>query len=145
MSSTDHGAGLESVDVITIVVDDVDQALDFYTNVLRFENRSDDEFEVDGDVGRWTTIGLPEDDVRISLTTPDEPYYDDETRAILEARIGTPAMWTFRTADCEGVVAALEAAGVEITNPPASYPWGIEATFADPFGNEFDLFEIVEE
>jgi predicted enzyme related to lactoylglutathione lyase len=30
---------------------------------------------------------------------------------------------------------------VEITREPMAYDWGTEAMFADPFGNEFSVFE----
>lgn len=137
--------GLASLSNVTLVVKDVDDALAFYTETLDFEPRMDEVFELDGVTGRWVTIGLPGQDVDIALVTADEPYYDEETSDLLESRLGTETWWTFHTADCEASVAALEAADVEITEAPQERPWGTEAMFADPCGNEFGLFEPAQE
>lgn len=141
MSSTQQRLGIESLDVVTLVVDDQDEARSFYAETLGFEVRADEEFETDGATGRWLTVGVPGQDVQIALVESDAPYYDDETEALLSGKLGTETWWTFRTVDCEESVAALEAAGVEVTEPPETRAWGTEATFADPFGNEFGLFE----
>ena len=141
MSTMQHEIGIESLAIVPIVVEDFDEALEFYTETLGFEVRSDDEFEMDGHMGRWLTVGVPGESVEMALTHVDEPYYDDETREHLEAKLGTQTWYTFRTGDCHATVAALEEAGVEITREPMEYAWGIEAMFADPFGNEFSVFE----
>jgi len=141
MSTMQHEIGIESLAVVPIVVDDLDEALEFYTETLGFEIRSDDEFEMGEHTGRWLTVGVPGEGLEMALTPVDEPYYDDEAREHLEAKLGTQTWYTFRTADCHATVAALEAAGVEITREPTEYAWGIEAMFADPFGNEFSVFE----
>jgi predicted enzyme related to lactoylglutathione lyase len=145
MSTAQHQIGIESLDIIPIVVSDLDEAIEFYTETLGFEVRMDDEFEMEGEAGRWVTIGLPGDDLQIALTPADEPYYDDDTRDALAAKLGSQTWYTFRTDDCAASVVALENAGVEITREPMAYPWGIEAMFADPFGNEFSVFEYVED
>lgn len=145
MSSTQQQPGLASLSNVTLVVKDLDDALAFYTETLDFEPRMDEAFELDGDTGRWVTIGLPGQDVDIALVTADEPYYDEETSDLLASRLGTETWWTFRTDDCEASVAALEAADVDITEAPQERPWGTEAMFADPCGNEFGLFEPAKE
>lgn len=124
-----------------MVVDDVDEAVEFYTDSLGFELRSDEAFEMEGSEGRWVTVGVPGDDLELTLMVADEPYYDADTRALLEAKRGTQTYYTFTTADCRASVEALQAAGVEITREIQEYPWGSEAMFADPSGNEFSIFE----
>ena len=145
MSTTQQQVGIESLDIVPVVVEDLDEAIEFYTGSLGFEVRMDDEFEMAGASGRWVTVGVPGDGVQLTLMAADEPYYDEETRAWVDARLGTGTYYTFRTADCEASVAAMEAAGVEITQEPREYPWGTEAMFADPFGNEFAVFEYAGE
>ena len=140
MSSTRGHVGVESLGVVTLVVDDQDEALAFYTETLGFEKRSDETFEMAGETGRWLTVGLPGQELEVSLAVT-APYYDEETNRVLEEKRGTRTWWTFRTDDCEASVAAMESAGVEITQTPREYPWGTEAMFADPFGNEFGLIE----
>ena len=141
MSTSTRQIGIESLDIVPIVVDDLDEALEFYTDTLGFETRMDDEFEMEGATGRWVTVGVPGGDVQLSLLAANEPYYDEDTRVALEPKLGSKTWYTFSTGDCAASVAALEAAGVEITQDPQEYPWGTEAMFADPFGNEFSLFE----
>jgi len=141
MSTAQHQIGIESLDIVPIVVDDLDEAIEFYTATLDFELRMDDEFEMEGEHGRWVTVGVPGQDLQLGLMLDDEPYYDDETRETLGSRLGSPTWYTFRTQDCEASVAALEEAGVEITREPMTYDWGTEAMFADPFGNQFAVFE----
>ncbi len=139
MSNAQRQVGVESLDVVTLVVDDQDEALAFYTETLGFEKRSDEGFELEGETGRWLTVGLPGQELEIALVeiTP----YDAETQEVLEEKRGTQTWWTFGTGDCEATVAAMESAGIEITQAPHEYPWGTEAMFADPFGNEFGLME----
>lgn len=145
MSTMQRQIGIESLDIVPIVVDDLDGALAFFTETLGFEVRMDEGFEMDEHTGRWLTVGVPGGAVQFSLMLADEPYYDDETRDALSEKLGMPTWYTFRTSDCAASVEALEAAGVEITRDPVEYPWGIEAMFADPFGNEFSLFEYATE
>jgi len=145
MSSTQQQVGIESLDIVPVVVEDVDEALEFYAGTLGFEVRMDDEFEMGGASGRWVTVGVPGQDLQLALMTADEPYYDDDTRELLAGKQGTETYYTFRTSDCEASVEALEAAGVEITRGIQEYPWGREAMFADPSGNEFAVFEYAGE
>jgi predicted enzyme related to lactoylglutathione lyase len=145
MSTTQQQVGIESLDIVTLVVDDVDEAIEFYTGTLGFEVRMDSEFEMEGASGRWVTVGLPGQDLQVALVTADEPYYDDDTRELMEGKRGTETYWTFGTDDCAASVEALEAAGVEITRPVQEYLWGTEAMFADPSGNEFSVFEYAGE
>lgn len=133
--------GIESVAIVPIVVDDVDEALEFYTEKLGFEVRADEAFEIDGEDGRWVTIGVPGDDLQFDVMTADEPYYNDERRELLETKRGTETYYTFRTQDCRASVDALEAAGVEITQEPRDEAWGTMAMFADPTGNQFALYQ----
>lgn len=143
-TDTDQHHGIDSLSIVTLVVDDQDEALAFYTETLGFEVREDETFELGGATGRWLTVALPGQDLEISLVTPDEPYYDESARENLAARHGGETWWTFRTADCAASVDSLENAGVEITDGPTERPWGTEARFADPFGNAFSLYEYAE-
>ena len=141
MSTVQHQIGIDSLAIVPVVVDDVAEAIEFYTGTLGFELRTDETFEMDGEPGRWVTVGVPGDDLQIGLMAADEAYYDDETRELLGAKLGSQTWYTFGTEDCESTVAALEAAGVEITREMMTYDWGTEAMFADPFGNQFSVFE----
>ena len=144
MATTQQQTGIDSLGLVTVVVEDLDEAIEFYTDTLGFELRSDDEFEFEGETGRWVTIGLPDQDVDVTFAEADAPYYDDERRDLMQAKLGIESGFIFYTADCEGTVEEFAAAGVEITQEPLEYEWGTEAMFADPFGNEHSLFELAE-
>lgn len=133
--------GITSLGIVPIVVKDLEAAIEFYTETIGFEVRSDEVFEMGEHEGRWVTIGIPGDSVDLSLMVAEEPYYDPETKAVLESKLGSESWYTFTTDDIESTVKTLEAAGVEITRGVQSYDWGAEAMFADPFGNEFSLFQ----
>jgi len=144
-STTQRQVGIESLDIVPVVVEDLDEAIEFYTETLGFEVRMDSEFEMEGTSGRWVTVGVPGQDLQVTLMPAEEEFYDEAAREFVASRLGTETYYTFRTADCEASVAALEAADVEITREIQEYPWGKEAMFADPYGNEFSLFEYAEE
>lgn len=124
MSTTSQQAGLQSLDIVTLAVADLDEAIEFYTGTLGFETRMDDEFEMGEHTGRWVTVALPDGGVQLALTPTDEPYYDDEMRASLEAKLGSDTGFIFRVEDCAAAVDAFESAGVEITREPTEYDWG---------------------
>lgn len=145
MSIKQQNIAIESLGIVPIVVDEVDAALEFYTELLGFEVRIDSEFDMGGEMGRWVTVRIPGDSVEFSLMSVDEAYYDEDTKATLESKLGSETRYTFQVEDCEDCVEAMTEAGVEITEEPKSYPWGKEATFADPSGNTFSLFEYASE
>jgi len=124
----------------TIYVLDQEQALDFYTNKLGFEVRTD--VTMDGGF-RWLTVApksQPELELVLFAVTPGS-MFDDATvghlRAILEK--GVLGVGVFNTADCHATYAELKAKGVEFVSPPQEQPYGIEATFKDNSGNVFSL------
>lgn len=143
MALDQRSTGIDRLTVVTLVVDDQAAALEWYTDVLGFEKRADDPYEVPGGgEGRWITVAAPNDDLQISLVTADPDGYDPDDVADLEAMRGRDQGWTFTTTDCRGTVATLSERGVEITREPETYPWGVQAMFADPDGNEFGLIEL---
>lgn len=77
MSNAQHQIGLESLDIVPVVVKDVETSLEFYTETRGFEVRTDETFEMDGHQGRWITAGIPGDGVEFSIKAADVPYNDD--------------------------------------------------------------------
>lgn len=124
----------------TIYVLDQEQALDFYTNKLGFELRTDMTM---GGGFRWLTVGprsQPELELVLFAVKP-AGIFDEATaghlRAILEK--GVLGIGVFDTADCHATYAELKAKGVEFVSPPQEQPYGVEATFRDNSGNVFSL------
>ena len=131
---------VESLGIVTLVVDDQEAAHTWYQDVLGFETTADEEFEMEGETGRWLTIApagskTPE----IALVSVEDPAYA-EYRDLLESRIGTDQMWTFNTSDIDAAVEHLEDCDVDV-DEIREMPWGRFVMFRDLDGNELQLYE----
>ena len=131
-----------------IWVHDQNEALAFYTEKLGFEVRADVTLPEMGDF-RWLTVGpAGQEDVSIVLMAiPGEPVMDAETKEQVETLMGKGFAGTvfLTTDDCQGDYEELAARGVEFTEEPESRPYGIDAGFRDPSGNQFRLTQLAEE
>lgn len=119
---------------VTLLVDDQDQALEYYTQVLDFEVRDDLQMET-GD--RWVTVGIPgQDHPLLTLVNADGEMGN---------RVGTQAadhvFLVIQTDDCRETYETLTERGVSFHGEPEPVPWGVEVTFEDCYGNVFDLVE----
>src|SRR3954451_3723982 len=122
-------------------VTDQDEALDWYTNKLGLEVRSDVTME---EVGmRWLTVGAPGQDVEINLMVPGPPPLSEEAAEQARGLLAQGAVTTFifHVDDCRKAYEELSARGVEFTQPPEDRFYGTDAGFRDPFGNQFRLIQ----
>ena len=126
-------------------VHDQDAALAFYTEKLGMEVRADATLAEFGDF-RWLTVGPPgQEDVSITLMAiPGAPVMDDSTRKQVEELMAKGFAGTvfLATDDVHGDYEALKARGVEFTEAPTEYPYGIDSSFRDPSGNSFRLTQV---
>jgi catechol 2,3-dioxygenase-like lactoylglutathione lyase family enzyme len=127
-----------------LYVTDQDEALDWYTNKLGLEVRSDVTME---EVGmRWLTVGSPEQpDVEITLLIPGPPPLSEEQGEEVKRLLAQGALngLIFQTDDCRKTYEELSGRGVEFTEPPSERFYGVDAGFRDPFGNPFRLVQPV--
>jgi len=116
--------------VTSVLVDDQDRALEFYTEKLGFQLRTD----VDMGGPRWLTVGSPEQpDGPEVVMEPDSHPAAGPFKAALVAD-GIP--WTsFGVDDVHAEHARLEALGVRFTQPPADHGPGTTAELDDTCGN----------
>jgi predicted enzyme related to lactoylglutathione lyase len=121
---------------VTLVVRDQAAALDFYTNKVGFEKKTD----VSAPGGyRWVTVGPKDQDLELALYQSGSNA-DPQLRAReSEWRPGSAPPIVVRVADCRKMFAELSSRGVSFLQPPKEYPWGIAATFGDPDANLFSL------
>src|SRR2546421_5287756 len=126
-------------------VHDQDEALDFYTNKLGMEVRSDVTLAELGNF-RWLTVGPPrQPDISIVLMAiPGPPVMDPDTAEQVKALMakGFAGAVFLTTDDCKASYEELKARGVEFTEAPEERPYGIDAGFRDPSGNSFRLTEV---
>jgi catechol 2,3-dioxygenase-like lactoylglutathione lyase family enzyme len=122
-------------------VHDQDEALSFYTEKLGMEVREDVTVPELGNF-RWLSVGVPGQDVSITLmAVPGPPVFDEETRAQIEALMsrGASGGLFFSTDDIQGSYEELKGKGVEFSQEPTEQPYGVDAGFRDPSGNQFRL------
>ena len=118
------------INVTSILVDDQAKALDFYTDVLGFEKKTD---LPTGD-SRWLTVVSPEDPdgVELLLEPDSHPAAGPFKRALVAD--GIP-FTSFAVDDVAAEYARLEAAGVAFTQPPTAMGPVTTAVFDDTCGN----------
>jgi catechol 2,3-dioxygenase-like lactoylglutathione lyase family enzyme len=117
---------IDKVATVTIAVTDQDEALAWYTEKLGFEKRVDQR----SPAFRWLTIAPPQQvEVEFLLAS----WFPD--------RVGRNATWVLSTRDCRGGYEELKAKGVEFSQKPEVRPYGIEAVFADLYGNKYALVQ----
>lgn len=118
------------ITVTSVLVDDQDRALAFYTEKLGFELRQD----VDMGGPRWLTVASPEQpDGPEVVLEPDGHPAAGPFKAALVAD-GIP--WTsFGVDDVHAEHERLEALGVRFTQPPTDHGPVTTAVFDDTCGN----------
>jgi catechol 2,3-dioxygenase-like lactoylglutathione lyase family enzyme len=132
---------LKQLTQVNVWVHDQDEALEFYTKKLGFELREDVTVPEMGNF-RWLTVGVPGQDVALVLmAVPGPPVFDAETRDQINALMakGAAGGLFFSTDDCRGTFEELKARGVEFMQEPTEQPYGIDAGFRDPSGNQHRL------
>jgi len=126
-------------------VHDQDEALDFWTNRVGMEVRSDVTVAEMGNF-RWLTVGpAGQPDVSIVLMPiPGPPLMDAATADQVADLMGKGFAGTvfLGTDDCQASYEELSARGVEFIDPPTSMPYGIDSSFRDPSGNSVRLTQV---
>jgi catechol 2,3-dioxygenase-like lactoylglutathione lyase family enzyme len=124
---------------VQVWVNDQDEALAFYTEKLGMELREDVTLPELGNF-RWLSVGIPGQDVAITLMAiPGPPVFDEATRdqiRSLLAKGGSGGLF-FGTDDAQATYDELKSRGVEFTQEPTEQPYGIDAGFRDSSGNHF--------
>ena len=127
-----------------IWVNDQDEALAFYTEKLGLELREDVTVPELGNF-RWLSVGVPgQPDVAITLmAVPGPPVFDDATRAQIQGLLakGASGGLFFATDDIKASYEELKSRGVEFLQEPTEQPYGIDAGFRDPSGNNMRMIQ----
>jgi len=120
---------------VTLLVQDFDEALEFYVEKMGFVKRQDTKFW--GDM-RWVTVS-PSDqpDFELTFVLADT----DEKRKALGKQAGDHVFMTVETDDCKRDYEAMKAKGLKFYDEPTEQAWGTEVVFEDLYGNLFDLVQ----
>jgi catechol 2,3-dioxygenase-like lactoylglutathione lyase family enzyme len=136
---------LKQLTTVQVWVHDQDESLAFYTEKLGLELRDDVTVPELGNF-RWLTVGVPgQDDVAIVLmAVPGPPVFDDETRKQIQALMakGAATGLFFATDDIHATYEELKARGVEFQQEPTEQPYGVDAGFRDPSGNQMRMAQL---
>jgi predicted enzyme related to lactoylglutathione lyase len=94
-------------------------------------------------------VGVPgQPDVAVTLMAiPGPPVFDDETREQIVGLMSKGAYGGlfFNTDDCRATYEELKGLGVEFQQEPTEQPYGIDAGFRDPSGNQMRMVQQVAE
>ncbi|RBQ15668.1 VOC family protein [Spongiactinospora rosea] len=124
------------LDLITIVVDDYDSAIGFFTAVLGFDLVEDSPATTnDGRPKRWVVVRPPGAQTGILLAQADGP----RQAAIVGDQVAGRVGFFLRVEDFDAAYERMIAAGVEFVRPPRAEPYGRVAVFLDIAGNRWDL------
>ncbi|HVR14576.1 MAG TPA: VOC family protein, partial [Gaiellaceae bacterium] len=136
---------LKNLTNVQVWVHDQDEALAFYTEKLGMELRDDVTVPELGNF-RWLTVGVPgQPDVAITLmAVPGPPVFDEETRQQIMALVskGAATGLFFSTEDVQATYEELKGRGVEFQQEPTEQPYGIDAGFRDPSGNQMRMAKL---
>ena len=122
--------------LITIVVDDYDRAIGFFTGVLGFDLAEDSpSLTNDGRPKRWVVVRPPGAETGILLAQADGPRQAAVVGHQAAGRVG----FFLRVDDFGATYERMTAAGVEFVTAPRTEPYGRVAVFLDIAGNRWDL------
>jgi len=122
--------------LVTIVVEEYDPAIAFFTGVLGFELVEDSPSSTtDGRPKRWVVVRPPGAETGILLARADGPDQSAVIGRQLAGRVG----FFLRVDDFDAAFARLVDAGVTIVGQPRAEPYGTVAVFLDIAGNRWDL------
>jgi catechol 2,3-dioxygenase-like lactoylglutathione lyase family enzyme len=125
------------IKLTSVLVDDQDKALKFYTEVLGFIKKQD--FPV-GD-NKWLTVVSPEepDGTELLLEPNNNPAAKTFQEAIFKQGIPLAA---FAVDDIQGEYERLKKLGVAFKGEPTKGPGPAAAVFEDTCGNLIQLFQV---
>ena len=134
------------ISAVNLWVHDQDVAVDFWTTRVGFELRSDASFAELG-LFRWLTVGPPgQPEVELVLmAVPEPPVLTEAQTDVVRAAMsqGLAGAVFLVTDDVERDFEELTGRGVEFTQPPERRPFGIDAGFRDPSGNQVRLTQVL--
>jgi catechol 2,3-dioxygenase-like lactoylglutathione lyase family enzyme len=125
------------IGLVSLYVDDQDQAERFYTQVLGLQVKTSTPYT---DTERWLSVVAPQDPDGVELVLH---LADDPARAFQHTsrERGRPLL-SLHTDDCQRDAERLKARGVVFVKEPSRMPYGgIDAVFDDTCGNLLNLHQ----
>jgi lactoylglutathione lyase len=131
---------IDRIGGIVVIVSDQQKAMEFYSQKLGFEIKTDTSF-----VGiRWIEVGPKHSQSMISLMLPNVQMMSNE--GVVEAvkkGIGTETGIWFYSDDIQSTYRELKKKGVDIAAPEKQEWGGIMSKFKDQDGNSYSLISLL--
>ncbi|MEY4357296.1 MAG: hypothetical protein RL469_622 [Pseudomonadota bacterium] len=119
---------------VSLLIDDYDLAIDYFTSVLGFVVLEDERLS---EHKRWVVVAPSAEGGAFLLAKASTP----EQRAMI-GKQGGGRVWLFlHTDDFDRDYAHLRAHGVRLEEDPRTESYGKVVVFADRWGNRWDLIE----
>ena len=125
---------LQHIASVTLLVDDYDTAIGYFTETLGFMLTTD-EARTNGD--RWVVVTPSGGGAAIRLSAAREQRQRDAIGSQANGRV----LIVLMTDDLERDYAAYQARGVTFLEEPRHEAYGSVAVFADRWGNRWDLIQ----
>ncbi|HEY8986677.1 MAG TPA: VOC family protein [Streptomyces sp.] len=125
---------MSRIALVTLVVDDYDEAIRFYTDALGFR-LAEDEPRPDG--SRWVVVEPRDGGTSLLLARAKT----DSQSARVGDQTGGRVGFFLHTDDFARDHARMTAAGVTFLEAPRHEPYGSVAVFQDLYGNRWDLLQ----
>lgn len=130
---------IQSIVNISLVVNDYDEAIDFYTKKLKF-NLIEDTYQPEQDK-RWVVVSPPGSNgtaILLARASKEEQisFIGNQTGGRVFLFLGTDDFWR----DYNDMVAK----GIEFVREPQEQDYGTVAVFKDLYGNLWDLLQFRE-
>ena len=121
---------------VSVIVDDYDEAIAFFVDVLGFELVEDSpSLTNDGRPKRWVVVRPPGAETGLLLARADGSGQEAAVGRQFAGRVGL----FLRVEDFDAQLERMRAAGVEFLEEPRDEPYGRVAIFRDVAGNRWDL------
>jgi len=124
------------LDLVTLVVDDYDTAIEFFVAALGFDLVADSPaLTNDGRPKRWVVVRPPDAQTGILLARAD----GDVQRAVIGGQVAGRVGFFLRVDDFEATYRRMVGRGVRFVSEPRTEPYGRVVVFLDIAGNRWDL------
>ena len=125
---------MASLSLVSLIVRDYDEAIDFYTEKLGFQLREDTLLEPGK---RWVVVSPPSGGTAILMAKAKNAA----ELAVVGNQTGGRVFLFFETDDFHRDHGRMVKAGVRFREDPRHENYGTVAVFEDLYGNLFDLIE----
>jgi catechol 2,3-dioxygenase-like lactoylglutathione lyase family enzyme len=127
---------VSQLELVTLLVEEYDAAIDFFTGKLQFELVEDSPATAnDGRPKRWVVVRPPGAQTGILLARADGERQQSSIGNQVAGRVG----FFLRVDDFAAAYSRMVDAGVRFVTAPKTEPYGRFAVFLDVAGNRWDL------